>query len=296
MTDRTVSLSAYIVQVHELYSRTAEPLDGFGAAANGKFSTFLRKLANDLMSKPHTSPQGCLRCDKVLQDHDYRMGFSIHGGEYGYEALLFDVEGKRASKKRELSDAETIPFYVGYRHAPAGTRGVLIHQRFGQGGVATLFNEILASRFASSHEQFRTKLDRVAPKKVLEKVAKENSKSIRHRMIRPWKDKADRLPGVWIADGEYDVEVIVRPAKRGERLKWKRENALLTEEERNPTIRITVPGPTGRDRSYVVTNSEILTRTELEITPDMVALDTRTGHPDIEALHVEAMKYAEEFL
>lgn len=104
----------------------------------------------------------------------------LEGGDYGFEADLFDVSGGQVSYRRKTSDAELLPFYFLLSVPEESTRAVLILERFRQFGIRSTLWQDFNIYFEPYLQDVILQLNPIVPSGLIEKVrGGKHIKSIR---------------------------------------------------------------------------------------------------------------------
>ena len=100
----------------------------------------LRDYVNTRKQVPlqDSTSQRVLSVTRTKEGHRSISGL-IQTGDYGYEADLIDSTTLARSYRRQVNDAELVPFYFQAYLPPEEHRGILLLQRFGVYGAKTAF-------------------------------------------------------------------------------------------------------------------------------------------------------------
>jgi len=92
----------------------------------------------------------------------------IETGEYGYSSELVHVPKKALSHKREVDEAEMLPFYFLIFIPNGRDEGIIILERFGHKGVRRTFLNNFGKYFSQSNPNFRIEINPLVTKKLID--------------------------------------------------------------------------------------------------------------------------------
>ncbi|HVT73806.1 MAG TPA: hypothetical protein VHD61_11765 [Lacunisphaera sp.] len=209
----TFSLACYSIRFRHRNERVLLPFDHENLAGVRDFFTayFLglsAKTVND------TETQKLLTAREISVALPTIEGVIITG-EYGIEADLVDVSGKKPKYRRRKNQAQMLPFYFRVFLPPQTDTGFLILQRFGLLGVRTILCSDLRREFSQQYPDITLSILPELPEGALEHIlGRGEIRTVTLRRNTLPADLADRLELADANDGQVDL--VVR-AKHGSR-------------------------------------------------------------------------------
>ena len=117
-------------------------------------------------SRESSRSRKLLRVNKTQNNGRYACGI-IETGEYGYEAILYDVNRKTVSYRRSTLDAEMLPFYFLINILRGRDEGILLLQRTGNIGIRDVLFHDLSEFIASQFPNVVLEINPLVPKNVV---------------------------------------------------------------------------------------------------------------------------------
>ena len=205
----SISLSTYTIRIYSLldhcYINLNELLDGNSDSFRA-MKTCIRILSSSYSHD--TSVKKLFKIQEFESKHRHINGI-IETGDYGYESDLFDIQSAQISYRRQLYEAELLPFYFHIVLPKKIDFGILILQRFGQRGIKAIFSEELDNYFSGRFPDHRIEFEPLIPNKLLEEyLSNGDIKSIKFTSFLIPSDIADQFDGTFMPEQgivEYSI-------------------------------------------------------------------------------------------
>ena len=207
----TISLAPYTIRVRRRKEKDFLPLGQLdvGYDAFDLFQRFFDVLKTRL---DRTSKTLFRRIRFERYPRNRVLEGILETGEYGYEAMLVDVDvdPNKITHRRRVTEAELLPFYFRLDIPRRANQGYLILQRFGSLGIKAALEEALARFF--SRTPYIVEINPLVPEQVIEKW-------IRPTNVRRLRLVSFELPktideAFQLGDSkEVYAELVIRPKK-----------------------------------------------------------------------------------
>ncbi len=235
------------------------------------------------------------RAARVGEDGDSIWGL-LEAGDYGFSSDLINVGTFERSYRREVDDAELIPFYF-ILDAPANTdKGLLIVQRYGNRGVYTEFTTALRAAFDTRFPDYLLDIRRHVPRVIIDTLRQGSIKTIQLTSYELSDDLADKIQWKGNRDSVKEIAIIIKAQRKGSlpRPAWldkmmKSNDADVYEvpdslSDTAQSVRVAV--------SYLGKQRFIDLEQQEKIAPYVDVSDevklSATGHPEFESVHKSA--------
>lgn len=139
----------------------------------------------------------------------------VETGEYGYETELLDVRRNEVSYRRQLEDAEMLPFYF-LIHIPVDAdEGLVVLQRFKQYGIRSVLLRDFRRYVDGRWPDLTIEMNPLVPEAlVTEYLRRGRIKKIRFVRFRIPADIADALDGGGHEEREGRAELVISAKRR----------------------------------------------------------------------------------
>ncbi len=195
-----VRLEAYTFKITESInptkvSATLKDLDNFFQGAD--FWTFFTEYVNhlDLLERNDNQKKVIkLKEDSITYQSDKRIISGIfESGAYGFESDIRDSKTNESKYKKQIDDAEILPFYF-LVYIPKGLDiGIILLQRFGVNGIHRIFTSTFYDFFRSKYSALHIYYETFLSKELLDALL--NKGQIKEMILRRYDlptDKADK--------------------------------------------------------------------------------------------------------
>lgn len=115
----------------------------------------------------------------------------FHRGEYGYVAPFVNAETFAPSIRREVNDAELLPFYFRFHLPPKEQIGLLLLERVGNKSPYGQLRSALQTQFRDSNPGYHLAIDRIVPASVIKALMEGQVRTFRITLHGKTGDKTD---------------------------------------------------------------------------------------------------------
>lgn len=161
------SLASYSIRVKDKKRNSYVPrIDNFAGGADifDIIDRYLNNLKNNLAhDHEHKKLMRVIR----LNSNQRILNSIIETGEYGYESNLCDINNGSVSHKRQIHEAEMMPFYFLISLPRNVDEGIIILQRFKQFGIRKILLEDFNNYFTSQCPNFSIETNPLIPEQLV---------------------------------------------------------------------------------------------------------------------------------
>lgn len=161
------SLASYAIRVKDKKRNLYVPqIDNFAGGADifDIFDRYLNILKNNLA---HDHKHKKLMQVIYLNSNHRILNGIIETGEYGYESNLCDINSGSVSHRRQIHEAEMVPFYSLISLPRKVDEGIIILQRFKQFGIRKVLLGDFNNYFASQCPNFSIEVNPLIPEQLV---------------------------------------------------------------------------------------------------------------------------------
>lgn len=295
-----ISLTSYIVRIKSRSSKQYMKIGSYkeGADFLEKASGYLRSLENS--NHVDLKKQKILGSTEIHVEDRLIYGI-IKSGEFGFACDLFDTESCLISYRRQVHDADLMPFYFLLELPENSDEGILILQKFNQLGIKGLFTDFLKERFHQEQEDFLLDVQPLIPEQILEQFMNDGRViKINLTRFRLPSDIADAFDGQSHRELNGTTELVLKASRNGHfpmlgRIReWINERKPLKEfvaieNFDYDTVRIGVDF-NGNIRTFDLSDLYRI-NPSLDISSQVVLAD---GHPTFSSINSVAMSFLED--
>lgn len=142
----SISLAAYAVRFRETRHTGHLPLGEVSQnGAYGFVGACLAELQDHLLREEED--QTLLRTTALAPDPEHsKLVGTVASGAWGYEADLLEMQTGELAYRRQVTDAEVLPFFFLFSLPPDRDEGIALLARFGARGIKTVVSKMLQER------------------------------------------------------------------------------------------------------------------------------------------------------
>ena len=177
-----ISLSTYSVRVLDRVGTPVPDLARWpeGSSFTAVIQDYLRRRRGHVI--PDADKQIAVRVLDFAAGGRYVSG-RMERGDYGFGSTLFDIEDQRVSHDRQPTEADLIPYYFLFEVYPGADEGILILERFGQGGIKGALGSDLLGYMEERFPDVRLDIRPLVPQQLIDQFLR-NGRIVRIRLIR----------------------------------------------------------------------------------------------------------------
>lgn len=209
-----VAIDAYSIAIRE--RRKTKPAL-LGAFDGKTAATVALKPYLSVHVKRHLDISLLQKCISVepLDDSKSSLRGLLWVGQYGQAGNLIDAKKGSLSYKKKKFDADMVPYFFNFYLPPKATKGILLSQRFGLGGIRSILEFCVQTPFEEDYPGYKLDIHPLMPSQALAHlINKGRISEVRFVKYNIPSDIADRFNGKKTKeDGE--IEFVVRPKKTG---------------------------------------------------------------------------------
>lgn len=166
--------------------------------------------------------QKVFKVEQLQVDGRYISGL-LQCGNYGYSSKILDTASNTTTYEKTMEEAETIPLYF-LLYIGQGSHGFAIFQKHGLNGIKGYLSRKLLEAFQASTSSHVLQIAQVLDEDALNELLDQGEiKKIRFINFAPPEDIADAVNEICTEDEEGEIEIQIRPKRKGRLSNAKRE-------------------------------------------------------------------------